>query len=85
MRNLLLPTALVLSILGACEEQTGSTQVSQPRQAEPMSDEEALRRPGTGNYYSAVAGAKQTAERTKDKIDDYQKQVEEQADDVFND
>ncbi len=89
MRTLLIPGTLILALLGACEEQTGSVSVNaQPQGEVPPSDEvdeDALRRPGTGDYYGAIAGAKRTAERTKDKIDDYQRQVEEQADDVFND
>ena len=89
MRLIIVPTTLILALLGACEEQTGSVSAqSQPQAVTSPSDEvdeEALRRPGTGDYYGAVAGAKRTAERTKEKIDDYQRQVEEQADDVFND
>ena len=89
MRALLLPMALNFALLGACEQQTGTASAnSEPPKVDTASDEvdeDALRRPGTGDYYGAVAGAKRTAERTKDKIDDYQRQVEEQADDVFND
>lgn len=89
MRALLVPIALILASLCACEEQTGAVSANtQPPAVDPANDEvdeDALRRPGTGDYYGAIAGAKRTAERTKDKIDDYQRQVEEQADDVFND
>lgn len=89
MRALLLPMALNLALLGACEQQTGTASANpEPQKVDAASDEvdeDALRRPGTGDYYGAIAGAKRTAERTKDKIDDYQRQVEEQADDVFND
>ena len=77
-----------LFLLG-CEQQaspraaTAPVAVTEPDDGEV--DTDALRKPGTGDYYRAVAGAKGTAERLKDKIDDYNRQVEEQADDVFND
>ncbi len=73
-----------------CEEQvaprTAESAPAVPKQAaDEEVDTEALRKPGSADYFRAVAGAKGTAERLKDKIDDYNRQVEDQADDVFND
>lgn len=89
MRMPLLVIGCFSLFLWGCEEQsaprtaTAPTEVTEPDDGEV--DTDALRKPGTGDYYRAVAGAKGTAERLKDKIDDYNRQVEEQADDVFND
>ena len=41
--------------------------------------------PGTTGYYNALSGAKGVAENTKQKADDYNKKLEDQMDDLFND
>jgi hypothetical protein len=88
MRTSLLIFACLAVFSWGCEQQsspraaTAPVEVTEPDDGEV--DTEALRKPGTGDYYRAVAGAKGTAERLKDKIGDYNRQVEEQADDVFD-
>jgi hypothetical protein len=88
MRRPLLVIGCFALFLWGCEQQSSPRTATAPAEvAEPDDgeiDTDALRKPGTGDYYRAVAGAKGTAERLKEKIDDYNRKVEEQADDVFN-
>ena len=90
MRTMLLPIGLLVFALGACEEQTGprtatTTPVQDPELEDEDVDVDALRRPGSADYYGAVAGGKKSAERLKGKIDDYNDELENEIDDLFND
>ncbi len=87
MRNLPLSLTLLLALAYGCEEQMAPTSTSAKPATEPLSDEvdtEALYRPGTGDYYGALAGAKRTAENTKDKIDKYNEDLEKKMDELFD-
>ena len=80
--------ATVLALFG-CEEQMAPDTEEAPEEAVAVESEgvdtDALRAPGTTGYFNALKGSRDSAERLKGKIDDYNRQVEEQADDVFGD
>ena len=78
---------LLLAFAFGCEEQMAPTNTTAKPAAEPVSDEvdtDALRRPGTGDYFGALAGAKRTAENTKDKIDEYNDDLDKKMDELFD-
>jgi hypothetical protein len=82
---LLLPITIALAAACGCEEQ--SRPVSAAATSQQDGDEvdmDALRRPGTGDYYGALAGAKRTAENTVDKIDKYNEDLEKKMDELFD-
>ena len=91
MNNRLPIIGFLACLLLGCEQQMPARtvqttpEVTEDPREDGEVDTDALRRPGTTGYYEALSGAKGSAERLKDKIDDYNRQVEEQADDVFND
>lgn len=87
---LVLLSGSALITLAGCEKQLPARSAEAPPPVEdPIGDDEidtdALSRPGSGDYFRAVSGARGSAERLKDRIGDYNRQVEEQADEVFND
>lgn len=90
-RLALMPTLFWATVLcSSCEEQTPYVKAppvdaAEDANADDEVDTDALRRPGTGDYYGAVAGAKRSAERGVKKIEDYHKKIDEEVDDVFND
>lgn len=89
MRRTLFWTLFAALMLPGCEEQMAQDPPEAPEEAVAADDGEvdtdALRTPGTTGYYNALKSSRDSAERLKGKIDDYNRQVEEQADDVFND
>ena len=91
MRIMLL-AAFILPFAGfGCEKQMGPEPVATDGPAastEPADgevDTDALRSPGSAGYFGALKGSRDSAERLKGKIDDYNRQIEEQADEVFDD
>jgi hypothetical protein len=90
MKNTCLEIALLsffsLLLLPGCEQQDRPVATSAPSPA-PSGDEEvdtnALRAPGTTGYYNALSGAKRTAERLNDKVDDYNRELDDKMDDLF--
>ena len=85
MRLLLLPLAFTLAAACGCEEQVRpESAAATSKQDGDEVDTDALRRPGTGDYYGALAGAKRTAENTVDKIDKYNEDLEKKMDELFD-
>lgn len=80
-------SALFLGVSPGCEQQDRPVATSAPDLA-PTGDEEvdtnALRAPGTTGYYNALGGAKRTAERLTDKVDDYNRELDDKMDDLFD-
>ena len=89
MRSTLFWTLFATLLLFGCEEQMAQDPPEAPAEAVATDGEEvdtdALRTPGTTGYFNALKGSRDSAERLKDKVDDYNRQIEEQADEVFND
>lgn len=85
MRILLLPITFALAAACGCEQQAQPVDSAATSQQESDEvDMDALRRPGTGDYYGALAGAKRTAENTIDKIDKYNEDLEKKMDELFD-
>ena len=86
--TLLVPLTLLLGLTFGCEEQMAPTQAADTSASEKSSSDEvdtdALYRPGTGDYYGALAGAKRTAENTVDKIDKYNDDLDKKMDELFD-
>ena len=89
MRSTLFWTLFAALMLSGCEEQMAQDLPEAPEEAVAADgdevDTDALRAPGTTGYFNALKSSRDSAERLKGKVDDYNRQVEEQADDVFND
>ncbi len=70
-----------------CEQQDPPVVTSAPDPA-PVDDDEvdtnALRAPGTTGYYNALSGAKRSADRLNDKVDDYNRELDDRMDDLFD-
>ena len=70
-----------------CEQQDRPV-VTAPPAPDPGGEEEvdtnALRAPGTTGYYNALSGAKRTAEGLNDKVDDYNRELDDRMDDLFD-
>jgi len=91
MRIMLLAAFIVLVAGFGCEKQMGPEPVATEEPAtsgDPVAgevDTDALRSPGSAGYFGALKGSRDSAERLKDRIDDYNREIEEQADEVFDD
>ena len=76
-----------LVLFPGCEQQDPPVASSAP-DPKPTGDEEvdtdALRAPGTTGYYNALGGAKRSAERLNDKVDDYNRELDDRMDDLFD-
>ncbi|HAW94651.1 MAG: hypothetical protein CMJ33_08310 [Phycisphaerae bacterium] len=76
-----------LILCPGCEQQDPPVATSAP-DPKPTGDEEvdtdALRAPGTTGYYNALGGAKRSAERLNDKVDDYNRELDDRMDDLFD-
>ena len=86
MRTLLATLAFLPLLAIGCEQQMKPASAAKPVQQEQGDevDTDALRRPGTGDYYGALAGAKRSAENTVDKIDQYNEDLEKKMDELFD-
>lgn len=88
--RIILPIGLLALFLTGCEEQTGPPSAAapptseEPGELDDIVDVDALSRPGSGDYLGALSGAKQTAERLEDKIGDYNDDLEEEIDGLFD-
>ena len=87
-----LPVAIILLSAGTipwssgCEQQDSPVRAADaPREASSPESEGGVSTPGTSGYYNALSGARGVAENTKQKADDYNKKLEDQMDDLFND
>ena len=71
-----------------CEQQDPPVRAAQPTAEAPPPKGERVSSPGmpgTTGYYNALSGAKGTADNTKKKVDDYNRKLEDEMDDLFND
>ena len=71
-----------------CEQQDPPVRATQPAADAPSTASEPVGSPGmpgTTGYYNALSGAKGTADNTKKKVDDYNRKLEDEMDDLFND
>tara|TARA_B100001059_G_C17654860_1_gene486392 strand:+ start:122 stop:400 length:279 start_codon:yes stop_codon:yes gene_type:complete len=85
--KIVLFSAFSLILLPGCEQQDRPVATTAPA-PDPGGDEDvdtnALRAPGTTGYYNAVSGAKRTAEGLNDKVDDYNRELDDRMDDLFD-
>ena len=80
-------SALFLGGAVSCEQQDRPVAASAPDpvpQEDGEVDTNALRAPGTTGYYNALGGAKRSAERLTDKVDDYNRELDDRMDDLFD-
>ncbi|MAJ46109.1 MAG: hypothetical protein CBC35_02265 [Planctomycetes bacterium TMED75] len=79
----------VSSLFLGCEQQDPPARAAGDAVAAPAEsgeiDTTTMPMPGSTGYLKALSGAKQTAENTKQKADDYNRKLEEQMDDLFTD
>ena len=85
--QIVLLSGLFLGGAVCCEQQDRPVATSAPDPA-PGGDGEvdtnALRAPGTTGYYNALGAAKRTAEGLNDKVDDYNRELDDRMDDLFD-
>ena len=86
--QLFLFTSIPSLFLG-CEQQDRPVRAAGDAATAPAQSDEIsttnIPMPGSTGYLKALSGAKQTAENTKQKADDYNRKLEEQMDDLFTD
>ncbi|MEE2681026.1 MAG: hypothetical protein VX641_01515 [Planctomycetota bacterium] len=85
---LLLLLTGIAPLQSGCEQQDAPVRAAEPPVTAPPSRGERVSSPGmpgTTGYYNALSGAKGVAENTKDKVDDYNRKLEDEMDDLFND
>ena len=85
--KIILFSAFSLILLPGCEQQDRPVATTAPA-PDPGGDEDvdtnALRAPGTTGYYNALSGAQRTAEGLNDKVDDYNRELDDRMDDLFD-
>ena len=85
--KIVLFSAFSLILLPGCEQQDRPVATTAPA-PDPGGEEEvdtnALRAPGTTGYYNALSGAQRTAEGLNDKVDDYNRELDDRMDDLFD-
>lgn len=76
-----------LALLSGCEKQDMPVRSADqsPSDATEGASRSGPALPGSTGYYNALSGAKETAENTVQKADDYNRKLEEQMDDLFTD
>jgi hypothetical protein len=90
MRTLICTLLFIFSAMPTlffgCEQQDPPVRASGDAEEPPAESDEISSPgfPGTTGYYNALSGAKRTADNTKQKVDDYNRKLEEKMDDLFN-